>query len=163
MAKSALENAERRRDKIAADINQLQAQLDAKRKDLERVKAFIDDYALFAAGEPELQFGPPPPPPPPAAKKHVNPDKEVVGDVVEAILRSNGRPIPRDELFLAVQREGLDIRGKDPMMVFSTMLWRMPKRFVRLGGKIGYWLTQVPCPAVNYLPPPPRLLPLPPG
>jgi hypothetical protein len=61
----------------------------------------------------------------------------------------------RDDLFEAVRAQGLLIRGKDPMMVFSTMLWRMPNRFVRLGAKIGYWLTQEPCALFNYVPPPP--------
>ena len=85
----------------------------------------------------------------------MNPDKELVGNAVENILRQGGRPMLRDDLFAAIKKDGLDIRGKDPLMVFSTMLWRMPKRFVRLGQKTGYWLTNEPCPAVGYLPPPP--------
>jgi hypothetical protein len=164
VGESPLENAEKRRDRIAAEINALQARIEQKRKELDRVKAFISDYELFSSGEPELEFGatelrPPPPAPPP--KKHVNPDKEVVGDVVERVLRVNMGPMSRDALFREVARAGLDIQGKDPLMVFSTMLWRMPKRFVRLGGKTGYWLTQEPCPAVNYVPPAPSLPPLP--
>ncbi|MBI5262488.1 MAG: hypothetical protein HY852_11810 [Bradyrhizobium sp.] len=158
MGESALENAEKRRDRIAADINALQAKIEQKRKELERVNAFISDYQMFASGEPELELGQTlslPSVPVPIPKKHVNPDKEIVGDAVERILRANKRPMSRDTLFREVMREGLDIQGKDPLMVFSTMLWRMPKRFVRLGGKVGYWLTQEPCPEVNYVPPPP--------
>ncbi len=156
MGESAFKNAENRRDGIAAEINALQAKIEQKRKELERVKAFIRDYEMFASGEPELELEKnAATTPAPAPKKHVNPDKEAVGDVVEKTLRVNMSPMSRDALFREVMASGLDIQGKDPLMVFSTMLWRMPKRFVRLGGKIGYWLTQEPWPAVNYTPPKP--------
>ena len=61
MAKSALENAKKLGDKLAAEINALQAALELKRKDLERVRAFIEDYLKFASGAPELEFVPPAP------------------------------------------------------------------------------------------------------
>lgn len=54
MADTALQNAEKRRDEIAAAINQLQAQIEEKRKELERIKTFIADYAVFQSYPSEL-------------------------------------------------------------------------------------------------------------
>ena len=74
-----------------------------------------------------------------------------MGDFVEKILRDVGLPLPRAKLFEAVKVGGMIIHGKDPEMVFSTMLWRMQDRFIRLE-KHGYWLRNVPNPAVGYDP-----------
>ena len=160
MADTALQNAEKRRDEIAATINQLQAQIEEKRKELERVNAFIADYAVFQSYPPglplELQKTPSPAP----RLRLLNPPRHMVGDKAEKVLLQNGRPMTREELFKAVTRDGMRIQGKDPEMVFSTMLWRMQDRFVRLRPH-GYWLTRMPCAAVGYLPSPPLSAPAP--
>lgn len=87
----------------------------------------------------------------PAPKPPVNPPREKIGDAAEAILKERGRPMTRTDLFNEIKRRGLEIHGKDPEMVFSTMLWRMQDRFVRLP-KFGYWLKKEPCSVVGYLP-----------
>ncbi|AWL92695.1 hypothetical protein CIT37_11090 [Bradyrhizobium ottawaense] len=160
MADSALENAERRRDALAGEINALQQEIETKRKELERVKQFISDYMAFSSPTGELQFTLKPPPAPVAkkGKQTANPDRKIVGDHVERLLRKLGHPIPRDDLFMALKLDGVEIVGKDALMVLSTMMWRMQERFVRIPGK-GYWLKWEPCPAVGYIPPPAPLMP----
>lgn len=153
MADIALENAERARDAIAAEINSLQQQIEVKRKELERVRSFIDDYQAFSAGGLKFEFGPPLPPKAKKGKKTTNPDRQIVGDAAERILKYVGRPMSRDDLFTALKTDGIDIIGKDPWMVFSTMMWRMQDRFVRLQGH-GYWLAKEAWLPAGYRPPP---------
>ncbi|ERF82832.1 hypothetical protein JQ559_30580 [Bradyrhizobium viridifuturi] len=160
MADTALQNAEKRRDEIAAAINQLQAQIEEKRKELERIKTFIADYAVFQSYPSELPLELQKTPSPAPRLRLLNPPRHMVGDKAEKVLLQNGRPMARDELFKAVTRDGMTIQGKDPEMVFSTMLWRMQDRFVRLRPH-GYWLTRMPCAAVGYLPSPPLSAPAP--
>jgi hypothetical protein len=151
VADIALENAEKARDALAAEINSLQQQIESKRKELERVKSFIDDYMAFSAGGLKFEFGPPPQPKAKKGKKTSNPDRQLVGEYAEAILRGTDRPMLREDLFASLKQRGVEITGKDPLMVFSTMMWRMRDRFVRLQGQ-GYWLANEPCPAAGYYP-----------
>ncbi|MBV9930025.1 MAG: hypothetical protein JO013_03670 [Alphaproteobacteria bacterium] len=67
-----------------------------------------------------------------------NPDREFVVDKSLELIREAGKPMPRKELFDALAGRGVIIRGKDPEMVLSTMLWRSQDRIVRLPGH-GYW------------------------
>jgi hypothetical protein len=154
VADIALENAERRREALAADINGLQQQIEQKRKELERVNRFIEEYKAYAAGTLEFEFGPPAAQRVRKGRKTPNLDRRIIGDYAEAILKEIGRPMPREELFAALKKQGVDIFGTDPLMVFSTMMWRMPNRFVRLAGGHGYWLRNEPWPAAGYFPDP---------
>ena len=151
MADTALENAERRRDDLAAEINGLQQQVEAKRKELDRVKQWIDDYIAFSSGTLEFELSAPEPAKAKKGKKSANKDRQIIGDYVETILDEVRRPMSRDELFDALKTRGEEIVGKDPMMVFSTMMWRMQDRFVRLPG-FGYWLADKPWPPARYTP-----------
>lgn len=150
MAEPALLNAERRREELAAEINKLQTLIEQKRRELERVKGFIDDYRAFSVGIPELPLIVTPASKRPG-RKPVNPDRSIVGDQVEAILREAGGPLSREQLFAHLDARGMTIIGKDPQMVLSTMLWRMPERFVRLPGH-GYWVADEPWPPAGYVP-----------
>lgn len=79
-----------------------------------------------------------------------NPPREVIGAMAEQYIRAAGHPINRSELYRAISR-AYPIYGNDPEMVFSTMMWRMRNRFVRLRGQ-GYWMREIPLPAIGYVP-----------
>jgi hypothetical protein len=69
-----------------------------------------------------------------------NPDREIVVNAVMAIIAQRGRPQPRKDLFEAlIDNFGIELKGKDPEMVLSTMLWRSKDDVVRLPG-YGYWI-----------------------
>lgn len=81
--------------------------------------------------------------------KPKNPDRELVVDTALEIIRERGEPVNRKDLFDALAMRGLIIRGKDPEMVLSTMLWRSPDKIVRLPPH-GYWPKGVDCKPANY-------------
>lgn len=58
-----------------------------------------------------------------------NPKKEVVAQEVHAYLKAHGKPLSRKELFEKLSDNGFIIRGADPEMVLSTMLWRTADEF----------------------------------
>lgn len=99
---------------------------------------------------PEIVGGdsPPSPLPPPPPK---NPDKAQVGAVAKVLIVEQGRPLTRSELFQRLKGAGINIYGKDPEMVLSTMMWRLKDDFVRLP-RHGYWLKVLPYPPAEYLP-----------
>jgi hypothetical protein len=169
MTDRALANAQKRRDEIAARINQLVQELEVSRKELSSVEGFIAEWHRFAdsagavasntgvnssypqsvqaVGEFELHLdsnGAPTPTP-------KNPGRIVVGIAAQQIIQALGRPVPRTELFSELAKQGVHIHGKDPEMVLSTMLWRMPHDFIRLPHH-GYWIRKEPFPAANYTP-----------
>lgn len=53
-----------------------------------------------------------------------NPKKEVIAQEVRALLKAAGRPLSRKELFKKLTDNGFSIRGTNPEMVLSTMIWR---------------------------------------
>lgn len=140
MTDAAIKNATERRDALAAEINQLQDTLDERRKELAHVIQFIKDWSDFAGV-----------PTPEAEPKVENPPREIVGTHAARIIELRDRPISRTELFQTLKAIDIEIRGKDPEMVLSTMMWRMQDTFVRIPGH-GYWLRNRPCPAVGYKP-----------
>ncbi len=88
----------------------------------------------------------------PATTKRIkpkNPDRELVVDTALEIIRERGEPVNRKGLFDALAERGLIIRGKDPEMVLSTMLWRSPEKIVRLPLH-GYWPKDVDYNPANY-------------
>lgn len=160
-------NARRRKEQLVADITRLGEELSARRAELTRVERFLADYALYAEGdsipvEPkhqprrvlarlgmtfednaDLQAG--------VTIRYNNPPRALIGQTAREIIEKAGRPVSRDALFEGLKERGLIVRGKDPMMVLSTMMWRMQDEFVRLPG-YGYWLRELPCAAASYEP-----------
>lgn len=150
MPDAALTNATARREAIAAEINALQQRLEQSRRELALVDEFIARWHTYAGmGEQSsnISGGEPVDVTPPTTKRirPINPSREVVGDVVESLLREWNRPATRKRLFSELGPKGIHIQGTDPEMVFSTMLWRMKDRFERHQGK-GYWLKGEPIP-----------------
>jgi hypothetical protein len=160
---AAYQNAVKRRDELAAKINQLNQELDTARKELQRVDGFIQAWREFAGMDEDTsdlltysakQKNP-------AAGESVsrpdNPPRELVGDKAEEIIVERNKPVSRSDLFNALKERGIEIKGKEPEMVLSTMLWRMPDRFVRLRG-YGYWLKGRPYPPAAYAPSPANVM-----
>jgi hypothetical protein len=75
-----------------------------------------------------------------------NPPREDVARRSVNYIREAGRPLMRRELFERLLADGIDIRGKDPEMVLSTMLWRSKDIIQRLP-QGGYWPTNEKTPA----------------
>lgn len=150
MTDAALDNAHTRRGALAAEINVLQQRLERARRELQLVDEFIARWHTFASldeGEALIRPDSPVDKSDTEARKGrpTNPSRAVVGDVVESLLRTWGSPASRATLFHALPANGIEIHGTNPEMVFSTMLWRLKDRFVRIPGK-GYWFAGEPVP-----------------
>lgn len=177
MSDQALQNAHRLRDealsrldRAKADLAQAQEAIAVAKADLEKVNGFITLWHEFAdgtAGTPADSE--------PAARSNViqpanapdlaevaseprrgkrprgNPKKEVVAGIAREIIQAKNAPMPRSELFAALRDRGIEIKGSDPEMVFSTMLWRMPTAIVRLP-EFGYWLPERVYGPAGYVP-----------
>jgi HB1, ASXL, restriction endonuclease HTH domain len=132
------------RDDWARKINEAQQHIEAMRKELRAVEAFLEQYAQFAAnsqgqtvdasdhsstpkprlvGIPTFDSAP---------TRLRNSKKEEVARVAREILAEEDKPIARKELLKAVTERGIIVSGKDPEMVLSTMMWRMQNEFIRL-------------------------------
>jgi hypothetical protein len=191
MTDRALANAEKRRDELAAQINQTNQRLADLRKDLAATETFIADWHRYAdtgtdrathtqmdSGYPQtvhaagvaltgvaglgLAAGVAPFPGGgvvagigvaggAVASSRKNPERSVVGKHAREIITVTKRPVPRNELFTLLGLRGINIVGKDPEMVLSTMMWRMKDDFVRLAGH-GYWLKELPWQPAKYEP-----------
>lgn len=68
-------------------------------------------------------------PPQPSSRSAKNPDKRDVAAQVAAMLMDSDKPLLRREIFQKLLANGIEIRGKDPEMVLSTMLWRVGEEF----------------------------------
>lgn len=160
MASDARKNAETLRAQIQGRIDALEDELYQAQEQLSTVENFLEVLAQYE----QLQFDgmaneadEPATPPAPVAKEKPrrrpqNPPREAVVAKAREILAEFGAPLGRAELFSLVEHSGLKIQGKDPQMVFSTMLWREPKKIVRLK-EHGYWLADEPFPEAGYVPP----------
>jgi hypothetical protein len=155
MADAALENAFARRryvseriEKTVEEIDGLIEQLNKQRSELTEIDRFIHMWHEMAG----IQA------PPEVEQMRVvettgttkrirpkNPDREVVADACVNFIREAGRPLSRAELFERLRDAGIQIRGKDPEMVLSTMLWRTKDKITRLKGG-GYWPASEPLP-----------------
>jgi hypothetical protein len=140
---TALSNAKARLTELSAEMLNLQTKTSELRQEKARVEQFIADWNAFAGiiSDPESSSSP----------KSSNPHRVVVGNIAEKTIKQAGRPIPRTDLFAALNAAGLHITGKDPEMVLSTMMWRMQDRFVRIP-RFGYWMRDRPCAVANYKP-----------
>ncbi len=84
-------------------------------------------------------------------KRPKNPKKEDVAAKARELILEHGEPMGRTELFEALSEAGVVIRGSNPEMVLSTMLWRMSSQIVRLQPH-GYWPADVPNAEVGFDP-----------
>lgn len=149
MAETPYEQAIARKAQISARMDELKTEQMALAKELSDLSVFIGMWHRLSGTQPEHNSHDQPTRT--RSTRPKNPPREDVGDLVEKILRRAGTPIPRAKLYEAVLAWGMTIYGKDPEMVFSTMLWRMRDRFIRLRDH-GYWLINEPCSRVGYDP-----------
>ncbi|WLD97114.1 hypothetical protein PX860_01060 [Agrobacterium leguminum] len=160
MSDIALKNAETKKKQLVTRriaLHQEIAQLDEQ---IGKIDSFIQDWHLFAESLPELSTGQftdsqalsTESPSPPARRTTGNSRKEDVADVAYEIIFEREHPVSRDELLNEVTQRGMVIEGKDRPGVFTTMMWRMRDRIVKLESG-GYWLADVEYPPENYFPP----------
>lgn len=159
MADTAYQNAMKRRDDVAAKIAQLEQDVIEFRRELGQIDAFLSAWRKFAGVSEDTEArltlfdteagdG--------KRERPDNPSREEVVKHVRDLIRARGEPIARNTLLKALEVDGVQIRGKDPNMILSTMLWRSKDDVVRLRGH-GYWLKEEPYPAANYDPSKPHL------
>lgn len=71
---------------------------------------------------------------------------------IEAIIREAGRPLTRGNLLRKLDQRGTPVGGQaDRAKNMGTIMWRLKEHFVNLPG-YGYWLKDVPYPALQYDP-----------
>lgn len=155
MTDPAIKNAEARRahtmeqiKQVANEINGLVEQHERLRNNLAEIENFIqmwyDMAGILPRQAPEQRVvssvsrtG-----------KRIRPKNPLREDVATACvnyIREAARPLMRAELLDLLNEEGIIIRGKDPAMVLSTMLWRS-KDVIRRVPEGGYWLAHEPSP-----------------
>lgn len=151
MSDKALKKAENVRDDMTARIAEIEKILPVYRDMKAKAERFIADWHEFAEDgivtQPhltamEIKSDSHDTKKPTRPK---NPSKERVAAVACEIIRENGFPLTRAELFDALLDRGIVLEGKNPQMVLSTMIWRMPNVIVRLKGN-GYWPADDPLP-----------------
>jgi hypothetical protein len=57
--------------------------------------------------------------------KIINPAKEDVAKAALDIIQAAGQSVTRSDLFSKLKLQGIEIKGHNPEMILSTMLWRM--------------------------------------
>ncbi len=159
MTDKALKNAERKRDSLAAEINSLAQRMEELKRDLAKIDAWIAQWhelsgtlatseaadSISMSSSVSGSSG--------ESKKRRatgNPSKEDVAAKVKELILERGAPIARNDLFDALESRGIIIRGADPKMVLSTMLWRT-EDIIRLAG-YGYWPKDRPFEPAGYSP-----------
>jgi hypothetical protein len=171
MSDTALDNAERLRNDLAAKINKAQDEIAGWKRDLRRIELFVEAWHALAAGkapETDLAGGDhtqvvatvvPAKPKPAKPERRHNSTKEEVAAAARSLIEAHGEPMSRTDLYRQLTIEkGLRIEGKDPEMVLSTMLWRAgpDAGVVRLKGG-GYWLKERAWPDADYHPDSPHM------
>jgi hypothetical protein len=153
---TAIQNARAVRDEMAQKIAFAEEQIKEWRARMQRAERFIADWQEFSGEQIErpsaseaARRGIAEPTGHPASKPK-NPKKEEVAEAAVEIIRKNGAPMSRDDLFDALQSEGVIIHGKNAPVVLQTMLWRMQDRIVHLKG-YGYWPREDAYMAADYV------------
>ena len=160
MTDKALENAEAKKKQLVSRRIQLHSEIAALDEQIGKIDSFIRDWHAFAESAFELSTGegsdsivai--------AASEEVAPKrttgnsrKEDVADAAYMAILEWEKPVSRDELLNAVTERGMIIEGKDRVGVFTTMMWRMRDKIVKLESG-GYWLADIEYPPENYYPP----------
>jgi hypothetical protein len=154
--RSAFDAAQKRlaelMEKIAAEKNKIadsQARLIGYERELAEMDRWLSVwYDLTGTAKPtaaeRMEINPPP-----RTRRPKNPDRDDVVNQSLEIIRKHGAPLSRKELFDALAKQGTIIRGKDPEMVLSTMLWRSQEKIVRLPNH-GYWPKDTDYDPANY-------------
>ena len=154
MTDKALENAERKRDSLAAEINSLAQRTEELKRDIAKINDWISRWHEFAGKDeavtPVPESNEPAPSAARSARSRGNPTKEEVAAKVKELILERGVPIARNDLFEALESRGVIIRGADPKVVLGTMLWRT-EDIIRLRGH-GYWLKDRPFEPAGYSP-----------
>ncbi len=153
MTDVAIKNAVARRDQLGKDMAETQQRLDDLRRELAKVDKFIESYREFAnlTEEQELDLLGPPSDALTLEPTIGNPRKEDLAPIIREMILEAKKPLSRNAVFAGLELQNIFLKGKDPKMVLSTMLWRMPDKFVRLQGH-GYWLADTPYEPASYLP-----------
>lgn len=71
--------------------------------------------------------------------------------LIRAILSQSGHPMARGELISILEGGGHSIPSADKQRYIGTVLWRNRNDFINIKDK-GYWLRNLPCPAIGYDP-----------
>ncbi len=140
MSDKALENAVAIRDELMEKIANAEIQIKEWRAQAQRAERFIADWEEFSGQQaPQTAVSESAAVSVESARvKPRNPKKEDVADAALKIIRERGEPMSRDDLFDALQSDGVVLQGKNPPVILQTMLWRMQDRIVHLKGH-GYW------------------------
>jgi hypothetical protein len=160
MTNDALASAIAARDAARESINrQKNAIADATARiakdeiEIAKIDEWIDGWYRFTGATPPrgVVHTEPVSDPTETRKRPKNPDRRFVAEFSAELIREHGVPITRRELFDRLAEAGIEIKGKDPEMVLSTMLWREPEVIVRLPN-YGYWPKAVPYLPAQYDP-----------
>ena len=147
MSDYAIRNAVAQRDEIKARIEKFERGIKRAKAQLIDIDKFISQWEKFS-GKPadETRAGSPLKSGENSAGAKSgdslkNTKKEAVAEISHEILQSVAEPLSRTDLFKRLQDKGVIIRGRDPEMILSTMLWRTKETsgIVRLKGG-GYCL-----------------------
>jgi hypothetical protein len=148
MADAALENAMARREhaiqnltKLTTDINNMLELHTRARNELEHLENFIRMWHAMAGTPLPAELEQNKPEAPAEGGKRIrarNPDRRAVAKQCVKYIREAGRPLMRKDLMERLAADGIEIRGTDPLMVLSTMLWRS-KDIIRRLPEGGYW------------------------
>lgn len=140
-----------RLERLAADQRRTYEAIDRAKAEYHRLSGYIDALMELAAKKPLIVAEPPEKKPKAPDLRSDNPPRQQVADAALSLIRAAGKPLGRQELYDELTAKGLVIHGKDPVMVFSTMLWRERSRIARLRG-FGYWPADKPYPPAQYFP-----------
>src|SRR5580704_9063245 len=129
MTDTALKNANKRRDLLAAEINSLAQRMEELKRDLDKIDAWIAQWHEFTGTLAAIEA-------PDSAsiygsvsdgaeqkRRRVagNPKKENVAEEARRIIQERGEPVSRADLFKALAERGVEIVSEsDPEMVLST-------------------------------------------
>lgn len=80
---------------------------------------------------------------PTAKRRPENPTRGVVVDAVCKIIAAAGRPLGITELYDQLLARDIEIQGRNPEAVLTTILWRSRDRLMRFD-KTGYWPADLP-------------------
>ncbi len=160
MSDDVLAKAKERKDVLAASISQKKAQiLDAQsmisrfEKEMADLDAWISMWHILTGtpANPQALERIENVLATPKSTRAKNPDRDVVVSVSLDLIHKARRPLTRKELFDALAENGIEINGKNPEMVLSTMLWRSSDRIVRLPN-FGYWPKEIEFREASYSP-----------
>ena len=134
MSDQAIMNALAKRADLEAKIAKADETIKRSRSQIVEINRFIKQWEKFsgriadavsASNSPERREDLKPEDLSPKAEaQRQNPKKEDVAEAVIHILKGKGRAVSRDDLFDMLKKAGVNLHGKNPQMVLSTMLWR---------------------------------------